>query len=337
MPERTLPRAPGLVVVTGADGFIGRAVCGQWRVAGLPCRGLVRALTPATAASADFFPVGDLAALDAAALANALHGVRVVVHLAGRAHVMRETATDPLAVYRRANVHVTGRLARAAGAAGAAHFIFASTVKVNGDTTLPGRPFRENDPAHPRDDYAVSKWEAERLLADVARDTGMRVTVLRLPLVYGPGVKGNFARLIRAVARGVPLPLGAIDNRRSLLGLSNLGHALGLLCEDPTADRGRVTTYFLADAQAISTPDLVSAIASALGVAPRLVRAPLGMLRLAAACTGHPGVVERLAGSLEVDTRAFRTAFFWTPPHPLAEGLAETVAAFCGKRTAPPL
>jgi nucleoside-diphosphate-sugar epimerase len=326
MPDHPAADGPGLMAVTGADGFLGRAVMCHWRATGVPCRGLVRKLSLASAARADMLPVGDLATRSDDTLANAVRGARTLVHLAGRAHVMRETAADPVMEYRRANVFVTERLARAAAAAGVAHFIFASTVKVNGDTTRPGRPFRESDPAHPRDAYAASKWEAERVLADVARDTGMRVTVLRLPLLYGPGVKGNFGRLLRAIARGVPLPLGAIGNRRSLLGVANFVDALDVLCANAAAGNGRVATYFLADGEAVSTPDLIRAIASALRVAPRLVPVPIGALRLASACVGRAGAVERLAGSLEVDTGAFRTTFGWVPSHTLAAGLADAVA-----------
>jgi nucleoside-diphosphate-sugar epimerase len=314
------------VVVTGADGFVGRALCAHWRAAGVAFRGLVRGLTPDTSARADMLPVGDLATVDEAALGRALAPARTVVHLAGRAHVLREAASDSAPAYRRANALATDRVARAAAAAGVAHFLFASTVKVNGESTLPGCPFRESDPPDPRDVYAASKWEAERLLADVARDTGMRVTVLRLPLVYGPGMKGNLARLGQAVARGLPLPLAAIDNRRSLLGVANFASAVDALRARPTVAAG-IATYFVADAESVSTPALVRAMAHSLGVAPRLFHVPVGVLRFAAACTGGTAQMERLAGSLEVDTTAFRAHFGWLPPCSLQDGLARAVHA----------
>ena len=258
--------ARGVVVVTGADGFAGRAACARFRAAGVPFRGLVRALSAATAARPDMLPVGDLTGIAEDVLANALRGARAVLHLAGRAHVMRETAADPVAAFRAINVAATERLARAAAAAGTAHFVFASTVKVNGEASPPARPFRESDPPDPRDDYAVSKWEAECALADVARETGMPVTVLRLPMMYGPGVKGNFARLTSAIARGVPLPLASIDNRRSLLGLGNLASALETLLRGPTPVAPVVRTCLLADSQPVSTPELIRAIADGLDV-----------------------------------------------------------------------
>ena len=315
--------ARGLVVVTGADGFVGRAVCARFRAAGVPFRGLVRALSVATAARPDMLPVGDLTGIADDALANALRGAKAVVHLAGRAHVMDETAADPLLAFRGVNVAPTERLARASAAAGAAHFVFASSVKVNGEATPPSRPFRESDPPDPRDDYAVSKWEAECALADVARETGMPVTVLRLPLLYGPGVKGNIARLTEAIARGVPLPLGAIDNRRSLLGIGNLASALDAVLGHPAPAPRTVATYFVADDRPVATPELVRAIAAALGVRPPLVAVPTRLLRFACACVGKAAAIDRLSGSLVVDSGAFQAAFGWQPPHTMAEELAD--------------
>ena len=314
------------VVVTGADVFVGRALCARWRDAGIAFRGLVRRLTPDTAARPDMVPIGDLATIRDYALGCVLSSATTLLHLAGRAHVMGRRIPEPASAYRVVNALATERIARAAAAAGVGHFIFASTVKVSGESTLPGRPLRETDPPHPRDDYAASKWEAEQLLADVARDTGMRVTVLRLPLLYGPAMKGNLARLRRAIERGVPLPLAAIDNRRSLLGVTNFASAVDTLRVQSARDGG-AATYFVADAEAVSTPVLVRAMAGALGVAPRLVHVPVGVLRFAAACAGAGEQMDRLAGSLEVDTTAFRTDFSWAPPVALGEGLAQALRA----------
>ena len=322
----------GLVVVTGADGFAGRAACDHMRRLGVPLRGLVRTLSAATVARPDMLPVGDLTSVTDDALANALRGVRAVVHLAGRAHVMHETLADPLLAFRAINVVATERLARAAAASGATHFVFASSVKINGETTLPGRALREDDPPDPRDDYAASKWEAEGALADVARDTGMPVTVMRLPLMYGPGVKGNIARLTDAIARGVPLPLASIDNRRSLLGSGNFASAVDAVLANPTPTPGTVATWFVADAEPVATPQLVRAIAAALGVAPRLVPMPPALFQLVCACLGRASAADRLVESLVVDTGAFRDAYAWQPPRSLAEELADMARA---RRTAP--
>jgi UDP-glucose 4-epimerase len=260
-------------------------------------------------------------------LVNALHGAHTVVHLAGRAHVMREIAEDPLPLFRAVNVDATERLARAAAAAGAAHFVFASSVKVNGDATLPGKSSRESDPPDPRDDYAASKWEAECALADVARDTGMPVTVLRLPLLYGPGVKGNFARLTDAIERGIPLPFRSIDNRRSLLGAGNFASALDVLLAGPPPAPRTVAIYFVADREPVSTPALARAIAAALRTRVRLLPVPLFALRLAGACLGKAEAIDRLCGSLVVDASAFQAAFAWQPPHSMAEELADMARA----------
>jgi nucleoside-diphosphate-sugar epimerase len=246
---------------------------------------------------------------------------------------MRETAADALAEFRAINVVATERLARASAAAGVAHFVFASSVKVNGEFASTSRPFCESDPPDPRDDYAASKWEAECALADVARDTGMPVTVLRLPLLYGPCAKGNVARLVAAVARGVPLPLRNVDNRRSLLGLGNFGSALQAVLAGPPPAPRHVSTYLLADATPVSTPELIRAIAAALKVRARLVPFPAAALHFAGACLAGAADIDRLTGSLVVDTHAFRTAFGWAPPRSLAAELSDMVQA----RSAAPL
>ncbi len=317
-----LATPPRLVVVTGAAGFIGREVCLQLRARGSAVRGLVRDLDGETALHADTLPIGDLATISDERLAYPLRDAASVVHLAARVHRARAAAFESLAAYRAVNVAATERVARAAAASGVRHFIFASSVKVNGEETAPGRSLTESDPPDPRDDYATSKWEAECALAAVAETTGMRVTALRLPLTYGPGAKANFARLARGVRLGVPLPLAGIDNRRSLLGIGNLGDALAaLLADDTTSDAGRMTRYLLADAAPVSTPELVREIAAALGVQPRLVRLPASLLHFAGACIGRSDAVRRLTESLAVDTTAFRTRFGWTPPFTLGQGL----------------
>ena len=318
--------AAGTVVVTGAGGFVGRVLVPFLAARGASVRGLVRTLDGAGAVRREYMAVGDLAELDDRTAALALGGAAAVVHLAARVHRPHTRGNGEAAAMRRANVAATERLAHAAATAGVAHFVFASTVKVNGELTLPGHPFRESDPPDPHDDYAASKWEAEQALAAIAADTGLRVTALRLPLTYGPGAKGNFAALARAVRTGVPLPFARIANRRSVLGTGNLADAVAAVLESDARDeRGRCVPYFVADAQPVSTPELVRALAQAQGVAPRLFGVPPDLLRFVGACAGRAGAVERLAGSLEVDTGAFRTRFAWTPPLPLAAGLAAAV------------
>jgi len=297
-----------LIAVTGAGGFIGSAYADRLAARGQPVRRFVHDCAPS---GTDVDVVGiDLARTSVNDLAHRLGGVFAVVHLAGRAHVMDEPASDADATYKTANVEVTERLALACVAADVRRFIFASTVKVNGEGTLPGTPFRPGDAPAPQDAYARSKLAAERALAQVASGTSMLATNLRLPLVYGPGARGNFRRLVDVIATRRLLPLGAIDNRRSLLGLDNLLDALdaALAAQDAV-----VGTHFVADADSVSTPALVRAIASALGIAPRLVPVPVPALRIAGALCGRGAAIARLTGSLEVDPASFARASGWRP------------------------
>lgn len=293
------------VAVTGAAGFIGAALAGRMRARGQSVRRFVRARTGA----GDDVVAIDLERTRVSELAHRLEGVDAIVHLAGRVH-RHDVARDADAVYKFANVDVTERLALAAVAAGVRRFVFASTVKVNGESTLRGRPFLTGDAPAPRDAYARSKLAAERTLLQVSGGTSTMSVNLRLPLVYGPGARGNFRRLVDAVAARSFLPFGAIDNRRSLLGLDNLLDALDAVLAAPNPVVG---THFVADADGVSTPALVRAIASALRVKPRLVPVPALALRAALACSGHRAEAERLTASLEVDTSSFTRATGWQP------------------------
>ena len=296
------------IAVTGADGFIGAAYCRRLAERGQQVRRLVRARRAADL-GADVVAF-DLAHAHADALTRALDGAFAVVHLAGRAHVMNETVPDPEAAYRSANVDATERVALAAVAAGVRRFVFASSVKVNGEATLPGKPFQPGDTPSPHDAYARSKLAAERTLAQVAGGTSMIATSLRLPLVYGPGVRGNFRRLVGAIAARRVLPFGAIDNRRSLVALDHVLDAFDAVIDAPAAVVG---THFVADAQSVSTPDLVRAIASALGVAPRLVSVPVWALRIAGALSGRRDAVARLIEWREVDSTSLSRVTAWKP------------------------
>jgi UDP-N-acetyl-alpha-D-quinovosamine dehydrogenase len=305
------------VVVTGADGFIGRACIPMVQRAGHGVRGIVRSLGPDTVARPEYLATGDLTQMSEASMRTLLRDAGAVVHLAGLAH--RATASP--ATLRAVNVDATARLARAAASQGVGHFVFASSVKVNGETSVPGHPFRESDPPNPMDAYGASKWAAERALCEVAESSGMRTTVLRLPLTYGPRAKANVGALARVVHRGVPLPLAGIDNRRSILGVGNLASALlALLASERDAEP--FSTYFVADDLVVSTPALVEAMARAMRVTPRLFAMPRSLLRIAGAWSGRSETVERLLDTLEVDTTAFRSRFAWSPPYSLDEGMA---------------
>jgi len=251
----------------------------------------------------------------------ALAGCNAVVHLAARVHLMHDTAQDPLALYRATNTEATLNLARQAAQAGVKRFVFISSIKVNGEGC--DTPYRETDVAAPEDAYAMSKWEAEQGLQRIAQETGLEIVILRPPLVYGPGVKANFLRLMRMVQRGWPLPLGAIRNRRSLLYLGNFVDAICLCVEHPAA-AGQ--TFLLDDGAPVSTPQLVRAVARAMGRPARLLAVPVGVLELAGALLGKRKAVARLTGSLCVDSSAIRLRLGWKPPFSMEAGLAATVA-----------
>jgi nucleoside-diphosphate-sugar epimerase len=300
--------------VTGANGFVGRALCDALAASGRSFRKAVRVPDPdcpGAIAVGDIGPATDWSA--------ALDAVQCVVHLAARTHVLRETAPDPLAEYRRINVQGSLRLAQQAARAGARRFVFMSSVKVNGESSA--RPYTEDDPPRPEGPYGVSKREAEEALAQLAAATGLELVVLRPALVYGPGVKGNFLRLLDGIARGVPLPLSSIGNRRSLVHVGNLADAaMGTL--DVAQAAGR--TYLVADGEDVSTPDLVRALAQALGVRPRLLPCPPSLMSMAAALTGRQGEIARLTQSLQVDSTRIRRELGWRPPFTLMQGLAQT-------------
>ena len=308
------------VVVTGAHGFIGHALVAHLRDAGRPVRALVRAPALHPLRGIDEIVLGNLQDTPEAHLREALRGAEAVVHLAGRAHVLHERSADAEA-YRAANVDATVRLAHAATAERVARFVFASTVKVNGEATAPGQPFRPDAAPAPRDAYARSKLAAEQALAAACAGTGTTPVILRLPLVYGPGVRGNFALLMDAVAADRRLPLGAIDNRRSVLGVANLCTAIDALLASAVPVAG---VHFVADGQSVATPALVRAIGDALAVPARLAAVPVPLLRLAGALTGRAAAVARLTGSLEVDTRSLEAATGWRAGVSLAEELAAT-------------
>jgi nucleoside-diphosphate-sugar epimerase len=318
------------VLVTGASGFVGRALCSALLAQGHAVRIAVRCANSMPAADGldlDVVVVGDVdAQTDWSA---ALAGIDCVIHCAARAHVMHETETDALAAYRVVNVAGTQRLAKQAAALDVRRLVFLSSIKVNGESTdgLP-RPFRARTdeggggaPA-PEDPYGVSKWEAEQALWAVAANTDLEVVVVRPPLVYGPGAKGNLARLLKLVCLGVPLPLGAVHNQRSLIGLDNLVDLL-ILCVDHPVAAGQ--TLLVSDGEDVSTPDLLRHMGAGLGRSPRLLPVPVALLRLVGCALGKETEIDRLVGSLQIDSRHTRELLDWTPPVSVAEGIRRMV------------
>jgi nucleoside-diphosphate-sugar epimerase len=262
--------------------------------------------------------------LDRRAVRAATSGADTVVHLAARVHVMRETAGHPLAEFRRANVEATRVLAEEAAAAGVRHLVLASTVKAVGETTA--TPWTEATPPHPTDPYGRSKLEAEQVLSELAARRGIAVTVLRFPLVYGPGMKGNMLRLFRLVDRGVPLPFGAVDNRRSMLYVGNLAAAVRSVLE---RERPGSRVYFVTDLRDLALPELLRLIAASLGRPARLLPVPVRLLRLLLP-SAEAG---RLVGSLAVNPSALVREAGYRPPFTVDEGLRATAEWFRGART----
>ena len=304
-------RQPGGILVTGANGFVGRALVQHLRSLGLAVTAVSRSATQA--ALPDDHRVARYE--DAAAL---MAGHACVVHLAARVHVMKETAADPLADFCAANVALSETLARAAAAAGVRRFVFLSSVKVQGERTRPGRPFSEQDAPAPEDAYGVSKARAEASLRQIAAQTGLELVTVRPPLVYGPGVQANFAALMRAVARGWPLPLAALDNRRSLVALDNLlDFIVQCIQQAAAADQ----TFLVSDGEDLSTPALVRRMALAMGRPARLLAVPLPLLRAAAGLAGKQSQLQRLEESLQVDISKARRVLKWQPVVSVDEGL----------------
>ena len=312
------------VLVTGASGFIGGAVLRRLVADGFDRpRGTVRRADDASPGGAELVWVGDLG--PETSWTTALGGIDVVVHTAARVHVMQESAGDPLVEFRRANVAGTLALARQAAAAGVRRFVFLSSIKVNGESTSPGRPFRSDDAASPLDPYGVSKHEAEQGLLALAADTGLEVAIVRPVLVYGPGVKGNFLSMMRWISRGVPLPLGALHNRRSLVALDNLVD-LVIRCLDHPAAAGQV--FLVSDGQDLSTTALLRAVAEALGRPARLIPFPAALLMAGAQMLGKADIGQRLCGSLQVEIDTTRALLGWSPPTPIAAALRQTARHF---------
>ncbi|MBI4294361.1 MAG: NAD-dependent epimerase/dehydratase family protein [Betaproteobacteria bacterium] len=314
---------PGPVLVTGASGFVGARLCAELLARGASVRAPLRrpgALAPRT--GLETFAIEDLASspIDPKWLA----GVDAVMHLAGFAHRFKGDPGADADSIRRINVEATEVLARAAAKARVRRFVYASSIKVNGEDSGTGS-FSAGDTPGPRDEYGRSKLAAETILRRLAGECGMEIVIVRPPLVYGPGVKANFLRLLEAVDRGLPLPLAGLQNRRSLVHVGNLADAL-IACACRSAAAGK--TYLVCDGEDVSTAELISRIAAALGRQARLFPFPLALLRLAARGAGKLPEIERLTGNLVLDGGPIRKDLLWRPPFTLQQGLAETAAWF---------
>jgi nucleoside-diphosphate-sugar epimerase len=319
------------VLVTGASGFVGSALCEYIERKGYSVQRAIRRKTGNSINPSEQV-VGNIdATTDWTA---ALHGVEEIVHLAARVHEMIDHAREPLNEFRKVNTEGTINLARQAAGAGVQRFVFLSTIKVNGEKSGPidekkGGVFCEDDIPDPAGDYAVSKWEAEEALAQVSEETGMELVIVRTPLVYGPGVKANFFRLLHLVEKGVPLPFGCIDNQRSLVSLENLVDFLWRCIEEPAA-AGEI--FMVSDGEDVSTPELIRRIAEFMGRPARLINVPESLLRFGEILLGRSGEVDRLCGSLQVDITKAKRMLNWEPPLNIDDGLKKTVDWYVGER-----
>lgn len=343
-------------LVTGANGFVGKPLCAELLRQGHSVRAALRsASTPVAGVE-----VAVTGAIDGATdWADALLGVDAVIHLAARVHVMKDTAADPLAEFLKVNLHGTANLAQQAARAGVKRLVYVSSIKVNGESTdstnstlspntlspntlspspspLEGEGkkggegkkagegtsvFSESDEADPQDPYGISKWEAEQALRRIAQDTGLEVVIVRPPLVYGVGVKGNFAQMLKVLGSGIPLPFASVHNLRSLVHVGNLVDAL-VVCAMHRAAAGQ--TYLVSDGEDVSTPALLRLLGDAMGHPAHLFPWPPALLKWAGRLIGKAEQVERLLGSLRVDSNKIRRELNWTPPYTLEQGLSAT-------------
>lgn len=311
------------ILLTGATGFVGRAVLDRLVHDGQRVKAAVRNPDAEFEGQAGRVVVNGLDA--DTDWTSALEEIKTVIHSAARVHVMNEHSADPLAEFRKVNVEGTLNLAQQAAASGARRFIFISSIKVNGEGTRPGLPYTAFDAPDPQDPYGVSKMEAEEGLRRIAQDTGMELVIIRPVLVYGPGVKANFRSMMSWVNRGIPLPLGAIHNKRSLVSLDNLVDLIVTCIDHPRAAN---QTFLVSDGEDLSTSEMLRKMAAALGRPARLLPVPATVLEGAAGLLGKRGVAQRLCGSLQVDIGHTRETLGWSPPVSVDQGFRAAASAY---------
>ncbi len=309
------------ILLTGHSGFIGSNLAKALLRHGYRMRAAGR--RNAQAPYHDFCKVG---CIDINTdWSSCLRDIETVIHLAARVHILDDQATDPLSEFRKTNTEATLNLARQAAKSGIRRFIYISTIKVNGQQTPCGIPFTENDPPQPEDHYALSKLEAENGLYEIAAQTGMEVVVIRPPLVYGPGVKANFLRMLELLYSGLPMPFGAINNQRSLLYIENLIDLIMVCIEHPNAAN---QLFLAADGEDLSTAELLKRLSLFLGKPARLFKIPNWVMETGLKVAGKSDLATRLCGSLQVDISKAKKMLSWKPPYSVDEGLEKTASWF---------
>jgi len=308
-------------LITGASGFVGSAVCAEairqgWEVS---------AGTRKPANKHDSINWKLIGPIDGTTdWAEALEGIDVVIHLAARVHVMEDSASDPLAEFRKVNVLGTERLALEAAGMGVKRFVYISSIGVNGALTQE-LPFTEHDIANPSSYYATSKWEAELALQRIAKETGMEVVILRPPLIYGGKAPGNWAKMLKVISHRIPLPVASVNNKRSFIYVDNLVDVV-IKCATHPAAAGQ--TYLVSDGEDISTPELCRILGEGMNCSAHLFRCPTMILKFAGAMVGQSEQVARLLGSLQVDSNKIRRELEWSPPYTLKQGLEITARLY---------
>ena len=307
-----------LILITGANGFVGKVLCDELLAIGLRVRGVTRNAYKSQA-DVDNFVVGDID--ESTNWKDALRGVDVVIHLAARVHVKHDNVVSPLDEFRRINTVGTEQLARNAAASGVKRLVYISSIGVNGLFTRGDVKFSEQDASNPHNAYAVSKWEAEQVLYRVAVETGLEVVIVRPPLVYGANAPGNFAQMLQVVALCLPLPLAFVHNQRDFIYVGNLVNSL-IACATHPAAAGQ--TYLVSDGESVSTPDLIRSLAKALGKSNLVFPFPISVMRFCAGLFGKSAAVDRLTQSLQIDSSKIRKELSWKPPCTMQQGLQAT-------------
>jgi nucleoside-diphosphate-sugar epimerase len=315
------------ILITGASGFIGQALCRELLHNNKTSIIFVTSRSPRLENNFPYpiEPVAITSLSDLNQRQDILARVDCIIHLAARVHQMKDTAADPLAAFRAINTEATLNLARQAAQHGVKRFIYLSSIKVNGEKTTPGCPFTADDTPAPQDPYGISKAEAEIQIRELSAETGLEVVIIRPPLVYGPGVKANFLSMMRWLDKGFPLPLGAIHNRRSLVALPNL---VDLIINCLTHPAAANQTFLVSDNEDLSTTDLLRRMSNALGKPAWLLPIPVQWLECTASLLGKKAVAQRLCSSLQLDIHKTQTLLNWTPPISVDEALQYTARHF---------